>query len=88
MGLEILRAADLRAALPQIRLPSVVIAGERDRLTPPSASEWLATSLPSARYQVIARAAHAPFLSHADHVLGEVTGFLDAAAQPCDGVTA
>jgi len=72
VGLEILRVADLRAALPRIDLPAVVIAGERDRLTPPAASARLAASMPSARYCPIARAAHAPFLSHPRAVLGEV----------------
>lgn len=63
-GLEILRDADLRALLPQIKQPTLVIAGQRDKLTPPAASQYLAVSMPNARLAEIEEAAHAPFLSH------------------------
>jgi len=75
-GLDILRDADLRDALPQIALPSLVVAGERDRLTPPGAGHELAVRLPAARFQLIGRSGHAPFLSHPAAVLAEVTAFL------------
>ena len=48
-GLDILRDADLREEVPDIRQPTLVIAGERDKLTPPEASAWLAQTLPRAR---------------------------------------
>ena len=35
-GLDILRDADLRGELPDIKQPALVIAGERDKLTPPA----------------------------------------------------
>lgn len=63
-GLAILRDADLRSTLSQITQPALVIAGERDRLTPSEASHYLARSLPHARAVVVEGAAHAPFLSH------------------------
>jgi len=75
-GLEILRSADLRDALPHIALPSLVIAGEHDRLTMPGAGRELAVQLPSARFRLIERSGHAPFLSHPAQVLAEVRGFL------------
>ena len=75
-GLGILRAVDLRDDLPRIAQPALVIAGERDRLTPPEAGRELATRLPSARFHLIERAGHAPFLSHPDEVLREVIPFL------------
>ena len=75
-GLALLRDADLRDALPHIATPALVIAGEHDRITPPAAGRELAARLPSARYQEIARAGHAPFLSHANAVLKEVEDFL------------
>ena len=85
VGLEILRVADLRAALPGIDLPTVVIAGERDRLTPPAASARLAESMPFARYCPIRGAAHAPFLSHPREVLAEVGYCLMGARGPTHG---
>ncbi len=48
-GLDILRDLDLRNALPEIRQPALVIAGERDRLSPPQASRYLAQAMPNAR---------------------------------------
>lgn len=75
-GLQILRDADLRDGLPWIAQPTLVIAGEYDRLTPPEAGRELARALPAARFSLVERAGHAPFLSHADQVLAEVLPFL------------
>ena len=75
-GLAILRDADLRGALPRISQPTLVIAGERDKLTPPEASHYLAQSLPHARAVVVAGAAHAPFLSHSEIFVEQVRNFL------------
>jgi pimeloyl-[acyl-carrier protein] methyl ester esterase len=75
-GLEILRTTDLREALAGIALPALVIAGDRDRLTPPGAGRALAAALPQARYREIPRSGHAPFLSHGPEVLREIQGFL------------
>jgi pimeloyl-[acyl-carrier protein] methyl ester esterase len=88
-GLEILRTVDLRQALPRIAVPALVIAGERDRLTPSTACAELAASLPRSRYRPIPRAAHAPFVSNAPEVLGEVTKFLaDSRSLRHDGAPA
>jgi len=75
-GLEILRSVDLREALPRITLPALVIAGEHDRLTPAAAGRELAVGLPGARFTLIERSGHAPFLSHPEQVTAEVRGFL------------
>lgn len=63
-GLELLRETDLRPLLANITLPTLVIAGQYDRVTLPAASHALADALANARYVEIRRAAHAPFLSH------------------------
>lgn len=76
-GLEILRDADLRSALPGIRQPTLVIAGERDKLTPPEASYYLAQTLPNARLVEIEGAAHAPFLSHPDEFVIQLRRFME-----------
>lgn len=75
-GLEILRDADLRGELSAIRQPALLIAGERDRLTPPQASFYMAQALPDARMVEIAGAAHAPFLSHPEFFVEQITDFL------------
>lgn len=76
VGLDILRSTDLRAALPGIARPALVMAGEHDRITPPDAGRALATGLPLARFRLLERCGHAPFLSHPESVLSEVRGFL------------
>jgi pimeloyl-[acyl-carrier protein] methyl ester esterase len=63
-GLDILACTDLRASVHAIAVPTLVVTGQRDALTPAAAGAWLAQALPSARHVDIAGAAHAPFLSH------------------------
>jgi len=75
-GLTMLRETDLRDALPAIATPTLVIAGEHDRITPAVAGRELAARLPAARFVEVARAGHAPFLSHGDEVLRLVEQFL------------
>jgi pimeloyl-[acyl-carrier protein] methyl ester esterase len=74
--LEILRNADLRELLPQIEQPILVIFGERDKLTPPEASYFLARTMKNARLLGIDGAAHAPFLSHSKIFIEHVRSFL------------
>jgi pimeloyl-[acyl-carrier protein] methyl ester esterase len=75
-GLERLRQGDLREALPLVRVPALVIAGQHDRIIRPAAGRALAAALPRGRYVQIAGAAHAPFLSHPAQVARLLTRFL------------
>lgn len=75
-GLDILRDGDLRCSLPTIDQPTLVIAGERDTLTPPQAAHYLAEQLPDAALALIKGAAHAPFLSHPKEFIEHLTRFL------------
>jgi pimeloyl-[acyl-carrier protein] methyl ester esterase len=75
-GLHILRDADLREQAPAITQPTLAIAGQRDKLTPPEASYYLAQVMPNARVVEIEGAAHAPFLSHPDIFVAQVRKFL------------
>lgn len=63
-----LQTTDLRATLPEITQPTLVIHGDRDRIAAPAAGEYLAAQLPQARLAMIAGAAHAPFMSDAEGV--------------------
>ena len=76
-GLEILRDTDMRNQITQIAQLTLVIAGERDTLTPFSASEYMAQAMPNARLAVMRGAAHAPFLSHPKIFMQHLTSFLD-----------
>ena len=77
-ALEILRTTDLREQVPTLAQPALVIQGDHDALTPEPAARWLAEHMPNACYAMIARAAHAPFMSHRDAFLRELDLFLQA----------
>lgn len=62
-GLAILREADLRAAVPSIEAPALVIHGDCDTVIPPAAGRWLAERLPHAKLHTFDSCAHLPFLS-------------------------
>jgi len=70
-----LQTTDLRAMLPQIAQPVLVVHGDRDRIAPPAAAEYLAAQLPHARLALLAGAAHAPFISDPDAVGRLMTDF-------------
>jgi len=75
-GLELLRANDLRAELERVPTPTLVIAGGYDRLTPPGAGKALADGIHGARYALIPKSAHAPFISHAEEFTALLTAFM------------
>ncbi|MEZ5459052.1 MAG: pimeloyl-ACP methyl ester esterase BioH [Steroidobacteraceae bacterium] len=77
-GLELLRTTDLRDRLGVIDAPVLVIGGQYDRVTPPWAMQALATALPRGEYREIARAGHAPFLSHPQQVTDWLLEGVDA----------
>jgi len=62
-GLAILAGTDLRERLARIPQPALVVSGERDTLAPPEAGRRLAAALPAGRFELLAGAAHAPFLA-------------------------
>ena len=78
-GLQLLEAADLREALPALNLPSLWLAGRRDRLVDPRAMREAAARAPAARFAQVEQAGHAPFLTHADEVAHALLAFLDEA---------
>jgi len=77
-GFEILQQLDLREHLPQLQVPALVITGQHDRVTPPGAGVYLAQQLPRARHVELARAGHAPFLSHPTEFTPVLREFLHA----------
>jgi len=76
-GLEILRDSDQRGDLPEVRQPTLVLAGERDTLIPHQAAQYLASQIRGARLAMIKGAAHAPFLSHPDEFIKHLMDFLE-----------
>ena len=61
-GLQLLDELDLRAALPGISLPTLVVHGQADAVTPVGAAKYLAGQLPAATLNIM-QAGHAPHLT-------------------------
>ncbi|MGH2739980.1 MAG: alpha/beta fold hydrolase [Actinomycetota bacterium] len=49
---------DLKDALANVKVPALVIAGDRDRITPPSSAEAVLKALPDARGVLLTRTGH------------------------------
>jgi 3-oxoadipate enol-lactonase len=74
-----LAGLDLRAAVAGIRVPAMVLVGERDEATPPPMAVELAGLLPDARLEILAGCAHVPQLQMPALFLEKIDGFLTAA---------
>lgn len=60
----LLESFDVTEQLWQIDAPTLVLAGQRDVIVPPSRQRALAEAIPGARFQAIDGAGHVGFLSH------------------------
>jgi pimeloyl-[acyl-carrier protein] methyl ester esterase len=84
-GLRILETVDQRPLLPRLHVPSLWIAGRRDRLVYSRAMREAADIVKQAgrapaTFAQIEQAGHAPFLTHADEVAMRMSEFLAEAA--------
>ena len=68
---------DLRAEIPALQMPTLLIHGDRDNLAPVAAAHWMAEQLPQAGLRVINGASHAPFLSHPEQFSEALLQFLE-----------
>ncbi len=75
-GLDVLAREDLRARLPALDLPVLVVHGGRDPVCPPGAARALAAAIPGARLALLPGAGHAPFLSRPEPFHEAVGAFL------------
>jgi pimeloyl-[acyl-carrier protein] methyl ester esterase len=74
-GLRLLRSTDLRPDLAAIEQPVLILHGDRDAVVPPGAGEYLHRSLPRAQFEIIAGAAHAPFIAQPQAVANHIAAF-------------
>lgn len=84
-GLRILETVDQRPLLAELRVPSLWVAGRRDRLVDPRAMREAAAMIEQgghapATFAQIEHAGHAPFLTHVDEVVEHVSTFLSDAS--------
>jgi pimeloyl-[acyl-carrier protein] methyl ester esterase len=62
-GLTILQTNDLRSKLQDIKQPVLLLHGDHDVVTHPSAAQWMTLRLKNARLVMFPHCGHAPFLS-------------------------
>jgi pimeloyl-ACP methyl ester carboxylesterase len=68
--------ADSRETLPTIAVPTLVIVGAEDVLTPPAEAATMAAAIPRARLDVVPRAGHLANLENPDAVNAALRAFL------------
>lgn len=77
-GLALLATTDLRAILPRITQPCLVIHGEHDALMPVAAAGAMAKALPRARLEILSGSGHALPLSRSAECARLIGDFADA----------
>jgi 3-oxoadipate enol-lactonase / 4-carboxymuconolactone decarboxylase len=73
-----LRDADLRAEVPQITVPTLVLCGAQDAATPPDVVQELAGSLPHAGFAILPGVGHTPPVEGPQIMADQVNLFLRA----------
>ncbi len=75
-----LATLDLRADLPSVNVPVLVLVGEHDEATPPAMAHELAAGLPNARLQILVGCAHVPQLQDPELFLSTIRQFIGTKA--------
>lgn len=73
---------DVTPRLSELRVPTLVLAGEEDRLVPPENSRRLADAIPGARLVLLPGAGHGFPLERTEETEAELRRFLSEAGQP------
>lgn len=68
---------DVRTRLPEIQLPTLVISGSADQMTPPKFGRYLAETIPQARFALIENGGHMMALEFPELVAQTITTFLE-----------
>ncbi len=77
---EAIAAADLKSSTSGLRLPALVLVGDRDESTPLAAAEALRDAVPGSSLEVIEGAAHIPTVQRPEPVTDAIRRFLQAGA--------
>jgi pimeloyl-ACP methyl ester carboxylesterase len=74
-GLSEVMEMDLRHAVPRLKVPTLVVVGEHDRVTPPAAAVALTGGLPEGRLVVLEGAGHMAMLERPVELDREIRAF-------------
>jgi pimeloyl-ACP methyl ester carboxylesterase len=67
---------DVRAGLPTITVPTLVIAGDRDRLTPLSSAKAIVAEIPGAQLEIFPNTGHTPMIERHERFNKLLTEFV------------
>lgn len=77
-----MHAHDATDVLPQIAVPTLVVAGGKDPFTPPSQAARMAQLVPDSTLQIVPNGTHGAILEYPEVVNGHVLDFLERIAAP------
>jgi len=83
----IIARMDSRPGLAEIAVPTLVLVGDADTLTPPALAEEIAAAIPCARLTVVPQCGHASTLEHPDAVNAALIAWLDGTGWDTDSRT-
>lgn len=67
---------DTTAYLSKIKIPTLLLCGEDDRLTPPDSMEVMAGQIPNAQFEIVPNAGHMAPIENASFVTSKIKKFL------------
>lgn len=75
-GWKAIAAIDTLPDLPRVSVPTLCIAGEVDKSSPPDKVKMIADAVPGAQFRVVAGAPHMLFIEQPEAVAREIISFL------------
>lgn len=76
-ALESLMETDLRDLLPEVKVPTLIIYGTEDEVTPIGSSEYLAEHIEGARLEIFEGQGHAPFITDSERFNKLIVEFVE-----------
>jgi pimeloyl-ACP methyl ester carboxylesterase len=73
---------DLSESLAAVRVPALIVTGDKDRLTPPVAARFMAEKIQGSRLLILEDAGHCAFLEEHEVLDAEIAAFADEALAP------
>jgi non-heme chloroperoxidase len=69
---------DYRPFLAEVHIPTLVLFGRDNKLTPPEAGEYIASKIPDSKLQIFEHSSHVPFYEEADAFNEVVRAFVES----------
>jgi sigma-B regulation protein RsbQ len=77
---EVTFLSDVRDAVPQVPIPSLLVQCREDIVAPPAVSRWLAEHLPDSTLTMLDAAGHCPHMSHPAATVSALNAYLPPTA--------